>query len=95
MLRCTKIALIVFGLGLMLGFALVVAVDQPLLEPVAAALMALGLLALPLALVLDGPGLPLLAWVGARPSTRKPGKSKRRAPARRRQPPRGVRRKRG
>jgi hypothetical protein len=86
-MRYTKTALMVFGLGLVLGFVVVVIGGYPRLERVASAVMALGLVALPLALFADGRGLALLRRIVtlvARPAPKK-------APARRRTP--AVRRK--
>lgn len=88
----TKRALLVFGLGLLLAFgAIVAAVDS--IERLAAAVIAAGLLFIPLALALDlgrSLGLPGLA-VWRRPAARgkrKPAPRRRRsaqkAPARRR-----------
>jgi hypothetical protein len=102
-MRYTKAALTVFGLGLVLGFALVVVGGYPRLERVASALMALGLVALPLALFGDGRGVAFLAWIAARLSGRgrkkTRGKSKRavprKPPARSRSPARAARRTRG
>ena len=100
-LRYTKAALLLFGLGLALGFVVVVLGGYPLLERVASALMALALLLLPLALFADGRGVAVLAWIAARGSrgkTKKP-RAKARPAAARRKPParaaaRGPRRKR-
>ena len=52
-MRYTKLALLVFGLGLVLGFALIIA-EMPTLALIASAIMALGLIGLPAALVADG-----------------------------------------
>jgi peptidoglycan/LPS O-acetylase OafA/YrhL len=87
-MRWTKAALIVFGVGLALGFAVVVDGGHPRLERAAAATMALALAALPLALFADGHGLVLIARVAARLRRRRtPPPAKRRAPAARRKPP--------
>ena len=51
-MRYTKIALLVFGLGLVLGLV-VVAVEIKSLERLASGLMALGIAAIPIALILD------------------------------------------
>lgn len=88
-LRCTKAALGVFGLGLLLGFVLVVLGGHPRLERVASGLMAIGLAALPLALFADGRGLALLGWIAARLPRRgkkKKPRPKPRAAAPRRKP---------
>ena len=52
-MRYTKIALLVFGLGLIVGFALIVAEVQSF-GLIGSAIMALGLVGLPVALVADG-----------------------------------------
>jgi hypothetical protein len=52
-MRYTKGALLVFGLGLVVGFGLIVA-EMPKLALVASAIMALGLIGLPVALFADG-----------------------------------------
>jgi len=52
-MRYTKIALLVFGLGLIIGFALIVA-EVPSFGLIGSAIMALGLVGLPVALVADG-----------------------------------------
>ena len=89
-LRYTKAALLLFGLGLVLGFVIVVGEFRPL-ERVASALMAAALVLLPVALVADGPGPALVARfarrrrggrgararAGARPAAR-PRRSRRR-----------------
>lgn len=51
-MRYTKIGLLVFGLGLVLGLV-VVAVEIRSLERLASGLMALGIAAIPIALILD------------------------------------------
>jgi Cu/Ag efflux pump CusA len=52
-MRYTKAALLLFGLGLVLGFALIVA-EVPGFGWIASAVMALGLVALPVGLLADG-----------------------------------------
>jgi Cu/Ag efflux pump CusA len=52
-MRYTKAALLVFGLGLVLGFALIVA-EVPGFGWIASGVMALGLVALPVGLLADG-----------------------------------------
>ena len=87
-MRYTKIALLIFGLGLVTGFVIVVG-EFARLGRVASALMALGLMALPVGLVADR-GVAVRGWFAARFSRRK-GKTARRksrpAAARRKPPP--------
>jgi len=52
-MRYTKIVLLVFGLGLVIGFGLIVA-EVPSFGLIGSAIMALGLVGLPVALVADG-----------------------------------------
>ena len=52
-MRYTKSALLVFGLGLVVGFGLIVA-EMPKLALVASGIMALGLVGLPVAIAADG-----------------------------------------
>jgi hypothetical protein len=87
-MRYTKAALTIFGLGLVLGFVIVVG-EFARLERVASAVMALGLVLLPVALFADGRGIMVLAWIAARFSRgkRKKARAKPRSPARRRKPP--------
>jgi hypothetical protein len=88
-MRYTKLALLVFGLGLVLGFVVVVIGGYPWLERVASALMALSLTALPVALFADGRGIAIVAWIAARLSRGKATKprAKPRPAPRRRKPP--------
>ncbi len=87
-MRYTKIALLIFGLGLVLGFIIVVG-EFARLERVASAVMALGLVLLPVALFADGRGIRVLAWIAARFSRgkRKKARPKSRPAARCRKPP--------
>jgi hypothetical protein len=87
-MRYTKIALLIFGLGLVSGLV-VVAGEFAQFERVASAVMALGLVLLPVALFADGRGIRLLAWIAARFSRgkRKKARPKLRPAARRRKPP--------
>jgi hypothetical protein len=93
-LRYTKAALLVFGLGLTVGFVVVVG-EFPEWERTAAAIMALGLVSLPVTLFADGRGSAAFAWIfgrgkrgksraRSRPATRakRPARSTRRAPRR-------------
>jgi hypothetical protein len=96
-LRYTKAALLVFGLGLMLGLV-VVAGELSGFERVASGIMALAIVALPVALVADGRGTAIVQRIRARLSRRKRPKravsrppaarspAATRAPARRRPP---------
>ncbi len=94
-LRYTKGALLVFGLGLVAGFVVVVG-DFTRWGRAASALMALGLVALPAALFADGHGMRLVAWIAARLSrkkkSRKPRAKARRAAASRASRPASARR---
>ena len=87
-MRYTKTALAIFGLGLALGFVIVVG-EFARLERVASAVMALGLVLLPVALFADGRGVRAIGWIVARFSRgkRKKARAKPRSPARRRKPP--------
>ena len=87
MMRYTKIALLIFGLGLISGLV-VVAGEFARFERVASAVMALGLVLLPVALFADGRGMRLLGWIAARFSTgrRKKARPKSRPAAKRRKP---------
>lgn len=87
-MRYTKAALAIFGIGLALGFVLVVGQFDGW-GWLASALMAVGLVALPIALFADGHGFALVAWIAARfrrSRRAKPRPKSRRAPARRRPP---------
>jgi hypothetical protein len=81
-MRYTKTALLGFGLGLVLGLA-VVAAEIRSLERLASGLMALGIGAIPIALILD--------WRRGKAMQRPPRRAK--APARRTRPPARRRRK--
>lgn len=69
-LRCTKAALLVFGLGLVIGFVVVVGEFSDW-EYLASSVMALGLILLPLGLFADGRGVAALRWIARRFSGRK------------------------
>jgi hypothetical protein len=95
-MRYTKAALLLFGLGLVLGFVVVVG-EFSHLEWVASALMALALVLLPVTLFADGHGMALLGWIAARLAREKRPKSRRRsrpAGARRKPPARNATRRR-
>jgi hypothetical protein len=77
-LRYTKAALLVFGLGLIIGFVVVVG-EFPEWERTAAAIMALGLLSLPITLFADGRGSAAFAWISARLRRSKRGKARARS----------------
>ena len=86
----TKAALLIFGLGLSIGFVVVVG-EFPEWERTAAAIMALGLVMLPMALFADGRGMAALRWIAGRfsrskgkqaPARRRPSAPRRKAPAR-------------
>jgi hypothetical protein len=74
-MRYTKLALLIFGLGLVSGFVIVVG-EFAAFEQIASAVMALGLVLLPVALFADGRGMALLAWIAARLSRRKRRKTR-------------------
>lgn len=89
-MRYTKAALLVFGLGLIIGFVVVVG-EFSEWERTASAIMALGLVLIPVALFADGRGTAVFAWIAARLSRRKrkqprskprPSAPRRKAPAR-------------
>jgi len=70
-MRYTKAALLVFGLGLVIGLVVVVG-EFSNWEYLASVVMALGLVLLPLALFADGHGIAALRWIARRFSRRKP-----------------------
>src|SRR5258707_10974147 len=92
-MRYTKAALLVFGLGLVLGFGLIVA-EVPGFGWMASGAMALGLVALPVGLLADGRVafvhriLARLSRKKKRAKPRQRGKPVARRPARRAPPPR-------
>ena len=99
-MRYTKAALLVFGLGLVSGFVVVVGEFFEWERP-AAAIMALGLVLIPAGLFADGHGMAAIRWLVRRFRGKKrprPRGKSRRAPARRkppaRKPPRAPHRKR-
>ena len=67
-MRYTKIALLTFGAGLMLGLAVVV-IEIDWLSHVASGLMALGLMTIPIGMIVD--------WRLATKSARRPPKARR------------------
>jgi hypothetical protein len=87
-MRYAKASLLVFGLGLMVGFVVVVGEFSEWERP-AAAIMALGLVLIPVGLFADGHGMAAIRWIVARFRRKKRpqprGKSRR--PAARRKPP--------
>jgi len=84
-MRYTKLALLIFGLGLGLGLVAVVG-EIARLERFASAAMALGLVLLPVALFADGRGGRVLAWIAARLSRNR--RRRARAKPSRKPPPR-------
>jgi hypothetical protein len=86
-MRYTKLALLIFGLGLISGFVIVVG-EFERFEREAAAVMALGLVLLPVALFADGRGMRVLAWIAARfaRGKRRTARPKSRPPVRRKKP---------
>ena len=79
-LRYTRLALLVFGVGLITGFVAVVG-EIARLERVSSVTMALGLITLPVALFADGHGFVLLRWIAGKFSRRPPPKPRTRARA--------------
>jgi len=73
-MRYTKIALLTFGAGLILGLAVVVVEIQPL-GRIASGLMALGLFGIPVGMIVD--------WRLATRTVRKPAKRRAKSPPRR------------
>jgi hypothetical protein len=73
-MRYTKIALLTFGAGLVLGLVVVV-VDIAPLQRIASGLMALGLAAIPVGMIVD--------WRLATRPVRPPPKARRKTPAQR------------
>jgi hypothetical protein len=71
-LRCTKAALLIFGLGLVIGVVVVVGEFSDW-DYLASGVMALGLVLLPLGLFADGHGIAALRWIARRFSRGKPG----------------------
>lgn len=69
-LRYTKAALLIFGLGLVVGFVVVVG-EFPQGEYLASSVMALGLVLVPLGLFADGRGIAALRWIARRFSRRR------------------------
>jgi hypothetical protein len=98
-MRYTKSALLVFGLGLVSGFVVVVG-EFPRWERAAAAVMALGLILIPVGLFADGHGIAAVRWLTSRfsrskrtkPRTRTRARGPRRKAAPRSRARRGVRR---
>ena len=100
-MRYTKAALLVFGLGLVVGFVVVVGEFSEWERP-AAAIMVLGLVLIPVGLFADGHGMAVIRWIVGRfrPKKRPKPRPKTRRPAAKRKPPAGSpsptpRRKRG
>ena len=83
-LRYTRYALLIFGLGLTGGFAAVVGEIAKLEKP-SSAVMALGLVLVPVGLFADGHGFVLLRWI-ARKFSHQPPPPKPRARSRAAQP---------
>ena len=77
-MRYSKLALLIFGLGLVLGLA-VVAAEWWNYARIPSLLMALGIAAIPVAIFFD--------WRRAAPFSRLMGRFRRRKPTRRRSPP--------
>jgi len=99
-MRYTKAALLIFGLGLVTGFIVVVG-EFAEWERLAAATMTLGLVLIPVGLFADGHGMTAARWIIARFRFKKPpkarAKARRLAPKRKppaRSPSRAPRRKR-
>ena len=84
-MRYTKAALLIFGLGLAIGFVVVVG-EFSGWEYLASFVMALGLVLLPLGIVRRGHGIAALRWIARRFSRRKRGAKRGRAGRRRAAP---------
>ena len=69
-LRYTKAALLLFGLGLVIGLVVVVG-EFSEWDYLASSIMALGLVLLPLGLFADGRGIAALRWIARRISRQK------------------------
>jgi hypothetical protein len=80
-MRYTKATLLIFGLGMLLGLA-VVAAELGGIERAPSGVMALGLALLPIALVADARSFTMLKWRRKPPTRRAPAR-RRRSPARR------------
>jgi len=90
LMRYTKAALLIFGLGLVTGFVVVVG-EFSEWERSAAAIMALGLVLIPVGLFADGHGMAAIRWIIGRFRRKKRPRSRaksRRPPARRKPPAR-------
>jgi hypothetical protein len=74
-MRYTKGALLIFGLGLAVGFAVVVG-EFAEWERAAAAIMALGLVLIPVGMFADGHGVAAIRWLAARFSRSKRKKTR-------------------
>jgi hypothetical protein len=83
-MRYTKAALRAFGVGVMLGFVVVVFDDIPVLDRIASAIMAASIALLPIALVVDLPGAAIRALMaaGRKPVRRPAGRGKTKSPRR-------------
>ena len=91
-MRYTKAALLVFGLGLVVGFVVVVG-EFFEWERVASAVMALGLVLLPVAVFADGHGMAAIRWIVghlSRGKRKKPRGKARSAAPRRKAPARAA-----
>ena len=88
-MRYTKAALLMFGLGLILGYVVVVVGGERWLQRLAAAGMATGLILLPFAVLADAGWLAMLRLLLARLTRRGRGKprAKSRKPSGRRKAP--------
>jgi hypothetical protein len=79
----TKAALRLFGVGMMLGFVVVVVFDDiPVLDRIASAMMAISIVLLPIALVADLPGAAFRALIaaGRKPAKRSAGRRTAKSP---------------
>ena len=77
-MRYTKAALLIFGLGLAIGFVVVVG-EFSGWEYFSSFVMALGLLLLPLGIFADGRGIAALRWIARRFSRKQRGANRGRA----------------
>ena len=81
-MRYTKAALLTFGLGILLGLA-VVAAELSWPARLASGIMAIALLLLPVAVIADGRNFARLTLRRARPKPRRSANRRRRVPVRR------------
>jgi hypothetical protein len=81
-MRYTKAALRLFGIGIILGFVVVVFDDTTILDRIASTMMAASIVLLPIALAADLPGAAFRALIAAarKPVKRSAGRRKAKSP---------------